>query len=332
MLNWWLERNMLVCFFHLLTENGFDFAFITKFSKIFCEHPRVRLTFWKLMKYQSSTTSKTIFFVICWHPRVRLKFYVRFSKMNCAGYSYCQIIGWSLTMNFFWDPSEIFKFLGMICCLRQRWCCKRSPNRSSYLVKFSSKWQKTFGNDLVAFRTGKHVLDIDSWNHSDATMKDLWRRFSWRFNGWSRSWFKIMLWSWGPFIHFVKRSNSSSAWWSWMMCKCWICLRGKIWYSWTAMVDEWNASVLSACFRSPLQFNCKLVRYCNIWLSRWTRRRGFPCCIPSCGFLTLLFSPLRPFLVGWFLWNQTLSFPSPREGLVELLLWVFWTLLCSFWR
>ncbi len=22
-------------------------------------------------------------------------------------------------------------------------------------------------------RTGKHVLDIDSWNHSDATMKDL---------------------------------------------------------------------------------------------------------------------------------------------------------------
>ena len=34
-LNWWLERNMLVCFFRLLTENGFGFAFITKFSKIF---------------------------------------------------------------------------------------------------------------------------------------------------------------------------------------------------------------------------------------------------------------------------------------------------------
>ena len=42
------------------------------------------------------------------------------------------------------------------------------------------------------------------------------------------------------------------------------------WYSSTAMVDEWNASVLSACFRSPLQFNCKLVRYCNIWWSCWT--------------------------------------------------------------
>jgi hypothetical protein len=26
---------MLVCFFRLLTENGFGFAFITKFSKIF---------------------------------------------------------------------------------------------------------------------------------------------------------------------------------------------------------------------------------------------------------------------------------------------------------
>ena len=34
-LSWWFERNMLVCFFRLLTENGFGFAFITKFSKIF---------------------------------------------------------------------------------------------------------------------------------------------------------------------------------------------------------------------------------------------------------------------------------------------------------
>ena len=29
---WWLERNMLVCFFRLLTENGSGFAFIAKFS------------------------------------------------------------------------------------------------------------------------------------------------------------------------------------------------------------------------------------------------------------------------------------------------------------
>jgi hypothetical protein len=52
------------------------------------------------------------------------------------------------------------------------------------------------------------------------------------------------------------------------------------------MVDEWNASVLSACFRSLLQFNCKLVRYCNIWLSCWTPLFCFPRCIPSCGLLT----------------------------------------------
>ena len=77
---WWLERNMLVCFFRLLTENVFGFAFITKFLlKYLCEHPRVRLTFWKLMCW------------ICWHPRVRLKFYVRFSKMNCEGSSYCHV-------------------------------------------------------------------------------------------------------------------------------------------------------------------------------------------------------------------------------------------------
>jgi hypothetical protein len=40
-------------------------------------------------------------------------------------------------------------------------------------VKFSSEWKKNFGKDLFAFQTGKHVLDIDSWNHSYATMKDL---------------------------------------------------------------------------------------------------------------------------------------------------------------
>ena len=39
---------------------------LRSFLKYLCEHPRVRLTFWKLMCW------------ICWHPRVRLKFYVRF--------------------------------------------------------------------------------------------------------------------------------------------------------------------------------------------------------------------------------------------------------------
>ncbi len=41
------------------------------------------------------------------------------------------------------------------------------------LVKFLSEWRKKFEKDLFVFRIGKHVLDIDSWDHSDATMKDL---------------------------------------------------------------------------------------------------------------------------------------------------------------
>ena len=59
---------------------------------------------------------------------------------------------------------------------------------------------KMMMNLFAWLRIGKHVLDTDFWNHSDAATKDLWRRFPWRFNGWSRSWFKIMLWSWGPFV------------------------------------------------------------------------------------------------------------------------------------
>ena len=160
--------------------------------------------------------------------------------MNCAGFSYCQIIGWSLTMNFFWDPSEIFKLLGMIetlftnlwscgCCLHRRWWWWiNSPGswQKDLLLSSLKKMQLSIIS-LFVFRTGKHVLDTDSWNHSDVATKDLWRRFSWRFNGWSRSWFKIMLWwSWGPFIHFVKRSSWFFCVMKLKFCKCWICLRG----------------------------------------------------------------------------------------------------------
>ena len=139
------------------------------FLKYLCEHPRVRLTVWKLMCW------------ICLHPRVRLIFYVMFSLVLINPFK----IDFEKVVNFFSDPSEIFKLLGMICCLRRRWWCK--------LIRMAAE-KGSFE------RTGKHVLDIEFWSHSDATMKDLWQRFSWRFNGWSRSWFKIMLWSWGPFV------------------------------------------------------------------------------------------------------------------------------------
>ena len=79
------------------------------------------------------------------------------------------------------------------------------------------------------------------------------------------------------------------------------------------MVDKWNASVLSACFRSPLQFNCKLVRYCNIWLSCWTPLFWFSPLYP----LVWITDIFASFVELW----QTLD-PDPWEGLVELLLWV----------
>ncbi len=95
-------------------------------------------------------------------------------------------------------------------------------------------------------------------------------------------------------------------------------LRKKKCYSLIAMVDEQIASVLSACFQSPLQFNCKLVCYCNIWSSRWTLSLCFPCCIPwcnrkFCGTLT----DIGPWSLGRTSGTITVS---------------VWTLLCSFWR
>ncbi len=82
-------------------------------------------------------------------------------------------------------------------------------------------------------------------------------------------------------------------------------------YSSIAMVDDWIASVLSACFRSPLQFNCKLVRYCNIWVSRWTLLTSWS--KMSLRFVSPCFS-LFPRMAS-------VDFPSPWEGLVEQLLW-----------
>ncbi len=107
--------------------------------------------------------------------------------MNCAGSSYCQIIGWSLTMNFFWEPSEIFKLLGMIetlftylwsCgCLRWRWW-----------------WIYSHGCEL------ENMFLILTSEIIQTLLRRTFDGVPLRFNGWSRSWFKIMLWSWGPFV------------------------------------------------------------------------------------------------------------------------------------
>ena len=94
-----------------------------------------------------------------------------------------------------------------------------------------------------------------------------------------------MLWSWGPFVCqeinlFIRVMKLIGLQVLDLLARKLLNSLFKNWYSSTAMVDEWNASVLSACFRSLLQFNCKLVRYCNIWLS---------CLTPS-----LWLSPLYP--------------------------------------
>ncbi len=162
----------------------------------------------------------------------------------------------------------------------------------------------------IYVRTWKHVLDIDSRNHSDATMKDLWRRFSWRLNGWSRSWFKIMLWSWGPFV--CQETNLFIRVMKLIGVQLLDLLaRNKILYSSIAMVDDWFASVLSACFRSPLQFNCKLVRYCNMLVESLDSSSWFSPLYPLVWISDIFASSVK----------QTLKNPDPWEGLVELLLW-----------
>jgi hypothetical protein len=71
--------------------------------------------------------------------------------MNCAGSSYCQIIGWSLTMKrkkVFWNLQKFSSFSEWFVVFVEDDAAKRSPSRSSYLVKFPSEWQKKFGKGL----------------------------------------------------------------------------------------------------------------------------------------------------------------------------------------
>ncbi len=226
------------------------------------------------------------------------------------------------------------------CCLCWRWC-KRSPNRSSYLVKFTVKMTKEIWKRFGCFlswKTCSWYWLLESFRrHYEGPLTEVLLKIQWMIEKLIQDNVVVVLRTIHSFCQKIKLvllcdeveccASAGSA------CEEIVNFLVRNWYSSTAMVDKWNASVLSACFGSLLQFNCKLVRYCNIWLSRWIPSLFWPRCISMCGFLTFSFSPLRPlFLVGWFLWNQTLGFPCPREGLVELLLWVFWTLLCSFWR
>ncbi len=193
-------------------------------------------------------------------------------------------------VDFFSDPSEIFKLLGMICCLRRRWWCKlicMAAEKGSFV------------------RIGKHVLDIvltflrwiqrkfqilESFRrHYEGPLTEVLLMIKWMIEKLIQD-NVVVLRTIRSFCQKIRlvllRDEVKCCASAGSACEEIVKFLVQIWYSSTAMVDEWIASVLSACFRSPLQFNCKLVRYCNIWLSRWTRHRGFPRCIPSCGFLT----------------------------------------------
>ncbi len=91
------------------------------FLNILCEHPRVRLTFWKLMCW------------ICLHPRVRLKFYVRLK------------IHYKLTLDLFEDVEFLLRSFRMSCTFPVMSSPKMMQlfHRSSCPVKFQSKWNKT---------------------------------------------------------------------------------------------------------------------------------------------------------------------------------------------
>ncbi len=132
------------------------------------------------------------------------------------------------------------------------------------------------------------------------------------------------LWSWGPYL-----SQEKNLFFRVMKLSVlqvlnllarkyleYLVEKGKC-YSSIAMVDEWIARVFSACFRIPLQFNCKLVHYCKILLSPWTLLSCFPCCFPD-----VLIISVKP--------DIGLSRSLGRtSGTITVSVW---TLLCLFWR
>jgi hypothetical protein len=85
---------MLVCFFRLLTEIVSGFAFITKFSKMFV---RTSPGAFDVLKVDvlNLWTSPGAFEILCQVFLCELinPFKIDVEKMDCAGSSYCQIIG-----------------------------------------------------------------------------------------------------------------------------------------------------------------------------------------------------------------------------------------------
>ncbi len=184
--------------------------------------------------------------------------------------------------NFFSDLSGFFKLLGMIetlftnlwscgCCLRWRWW---------WWISLHCSWKRTFCANWI---TCSWYWLLESFRrHYEGPLTEDLLKIQWMIEKLIQDNVVVMrtIRSFCQKIKFVLLRDEVEC------CASAGSACEENWYSSIAMVDEWNASVLSACFRSPLQFNCKLVCYCNIWLSCWTPLLCFPRCIPSRGFLT----------------------------------------------
>ena len=96
--------------------------------------------------------------------------------MNCAGSSYCQRIGWSLTMKRkFSETSEIFKFLGMIETLfTNLWNC------GCCFCRMMMKWRITSEKQISNWTTCSWYWPLESFRrHYEGPLTEVLLKIQW---------------------------------------------------------------------------------------------------------------------------------------------------------
>ena len=163
------------------------------FLKYLCEHPRVRLTFLKV-DVLNLLTSPGAFEILCqvfqnelWRifllPCTKVVQLAVFFREN-------QFINpLKLTLKK-WIVQDLLTARELVEVWRWKESFLKPQKFSSFLewlklfslifgivvVVFAGRWWSEELLQRNRFQIGQHVLDIDFWSHSDATMKDLWRR------------------------------------------------------------------------------------------------------------------------------------------------------------
>ncbi len=140
---WWLERNMLVCFFRLLTKNVSGFAFITKFSKIFMWTSPGAFDVLKV-DVLNLFTSPGAFEILCQVFQNELwRIFLLPDIKLVEIWRWCFFLSWltplKLTLRKCRISSQIlqkfFKLLEMICCLCWRWW---------WWINWHGSWKRIF--------------------------------------------------------------------------------------------------------------------------------------------------------------------------------------------